>query len=63
VHLGSWRRDPGDPERFLTYREAADLLVPYVKEMGFTHIELMPVMEHPLGNGLLQCYQQIWHPG
>jgi 1,4-alpha-glucan branching enzyme len=48
VHLGSWRRDPGDPERFLTYKEAADLLVPYVKEMGFTHIELMPVMEHPL---------------
>ncbi len=48
VHLGSWRRDPGDPERFLTYREIADLLVPYVKEMGFTHIELMPVMEHPL---------------
>ena len=48
VHLGSWRRDPGDPERFLTYREVADTLVPYVKEMGFTHIELMPVMEHPL---------------
>jgi len=48
VHLGSWRRDPGDPERFLTYREIADLLIPYVKEMGFTHIELMPVMEHPL---------------
>jgi 1,4-alpha-glucan branching enzyme len=48
VHLGSWRRDPGDPQRFLTYKEAADALVPYVKEMGFTHIELMPVMEHPL---------------
>ncbi|MBW2506564.1 MAG: 1,4-alpha-glucan branching protein GlgB [Deltaproteobacteria bacterium] len=48
VHLGSWRRDPGDPARFLTYREVADTLVPYVKEMGFTHIELMPVMEHPL---------------
>jgi 1,4-alpha-glucan branching enzyme len=48
VHLGSWRRDPGDPERFLTYKEAADALVPYVKELGFTHIELMPVMEHPL---------------
>jgi len=48
VHLGSWRRDPGDPDRFLTYREIADTLVPYVKEMGFTHIELMPVMEHPL---------------
>ncbi len=48
VHLGSWQRDPGNPERFLTYKEIADTLVPYVKEMGFTHIELMPVMEHPL---------------
>jgi 1,4-alpha-glucan branching enzyme len=48
VHLGSWKRDPGDPERFLTYKEIADMLVPYVKEMGFTHIELMPIMEHPL---------------
>ncbi len=48
VHPGSWRRDPGDPERFLTFRELADQLVPYVKDMGFTHIELMPVMEHPL---------------
>jgi len=48
VHLGSWRRDPGNPDRFLTYKEVADELVPYVKEMGFTHIELMPVMEHPL---------------
>ena len=48
VHLGSWRRDPGDPQRFLTYKELADVLVPYVKQMGFTHIELMPVMEHPL---------------
>jgi 1,4-alpha-glucan branching enzyme len=48
VHLGSWRRDPFDPARFLTYREIADELVPYVKEMGFTHVELMPIMEHPL---------------
>ena len=48
VHLGSWRRDPGDPARFLTYREIADALVPYLTEMGFTHLELMPVMEHPL---------------
>jgi 1,4-alpha-glucan branching enzyme len=48
VHLGSWRRDPADPERFLTYCEVADMLVPYVKDMGFTHIELMPIMEHPL---------------
>ncbi|MBU0482244.1 MAG: 1,4-alpha-glucan branching protein GlgB [Proteobacteria bacterium] len=48
VHLGSWQRDPGDPARFLTYKELAGTLVPYVKKMGFTHIELMPIMEHPL---------------
>ena len=48
VHPGSWRRDPDEPERFLSFRELADSLVPYVKDMGFTHIELMPVMEHPL---------------
>ncbi|MEN8134737.1 MAG: 1,4-alpha-glucan branching protein GlgB [Thermodesulfobacteriota bacterium] len=48
VHLGSWRKDPGDTSRFLTYRELADYLVPYVQEMGFTHIEMLPVMEHPL---------------
>ncbi len=48
VHLGSWRKDPKDTSRFLTYRELADYLVPYVKEMGFTHIEMLPVMEHPL---------------
>ncbi len=47
VHLGSWQRDPGDPERFLTYKEIAQTLVPYVVEMGFTHVELMPIMEHP----------------
>jgi 1,4-alpha-glucan branching enzyme len=45
VHLGSWRR--ADDGRLLTYRELAARLVPYVKDMGFTHIELMPVMEHP----------------
>ncbi len=48
VHMGSWRRDPSDPSRFLSYRELADSLIPYVAEMGFTHIELMPIMEHPL---------------
>jgi 1,4-alpha-glucan branching enzyme len=47
VHLGSWRRVPEENNRFLTYRELGDQLVPYVREMGFTHIELMPVMEHP----------------
>ena len=45
VHLGSWQRSPDG--RLLTYREMADRLVPYVKEMGFTHVELLPVMEHP----------------
>jgi 1,4-alpha-glucan branching enzyme len=47
VHLGSWRRVPEQGYRQLTYRELARDLVPYVKEQGFTHIELMPVMEHP----------------
>jgi 1,4-alpha-glucan branching enzyme len=47
VHLGSWRRVPERNNGFLTYRELAEQLVPYVKEMGFTHIELLPVMEHP----------------
>ena len=47
VHLGSWARIPEERERSLTYLELADRLIPYVKEMGYTHIELMPVMEHP----------------
>src|SRR6185436_16625437 len=47
VHLGSWRRVPEHGNRYLSYRELADTLVPYVHEMGYTHIELMPVMEHP----------------
>jgi 1,4-alpha-glucan branching enzyme len=46
VHLQSWARGE-DGERFLSYRELADRLVPYVRDMGFTHIELLPVMEHP----------------
>jgi 1,4-alpha-glucan branching enzyme len=48
VHLGSWRRVPEEEGRWLTYRELADTLVPYVKEMGYTHVELLPVTEHPL---------------
>lgn len=47
VHLGSWRRVPEENNRSLSYREAADYLIPYVKEMGFTHVELLPIMEHP----------------
>ena len=45
VHLGSWKR--GEDNRRLTYRELADDLLPYVRNMGFTHIELMPINEHP----------------
>lgn len=47
VHLGSWMRMPDDDNRMLTYRELAEKLIPYVKDMGFTHIELLPVAEHP----------------
>jgi len=47
VHLGSWRRVPEEGNRWLTYREMARFLVNYVREMGFTHVELMPVTEHP----------------
>ncbi len=47
VHLGSWRRIPEEGHRPLTYAELADTLVPYAKNMGFTHIELMPVSEYP----------------
>jgi 1,4-alpha-glucan branching enzyme len=47
VHLGSWRRIPEEENRFLTYREMASYLPAYVKDMGFTHVELLPVMEHP----------------
>lgn len=47
MHLGSWMRDPQDPARFFSYREIAERLVPYIKDAGFTHVEFMPVMEHP----------------
>ena len=47
VHLGSWRRDPGNPDRFLNYQEIAHQLADYVLSLGFTHVELMPVTEHP----------------
>ena len=47
IHLGSWRRVPEDGNRSLNYREMADQLGDYLIEMGFTHAEFMPVMEHP----------------
>jgi 1,4-alpha-glucan branching enzyme len=47
VHLGSWKRRPEEGDRFLTYNELAAELVPYVQDMGFTHVEFLPVTEHP----------------
>ena len=56
VHIGSWRRNPDDAEWFLTYREIAPLLADYMNDMGFTHVEFMPVMEHPFyGSWGYQC--------
>ena len=57
VHLGSWKRPGDNPQRWLTYRELAHELVAYVKEMGYTHIELMPVSEHPFSGSW--GYQQV----
>ena len=47
VHLGAWRRVPEEGNRWLTYHELADQLIPYVKELGYSHLELLPIMEHP----------------
>jgi 1,4-alpha-glucan branching enzyme len=47
LHLGSWRRDPNNPNRLLSYREIAEPLIDHLKETGFTHVEFLPVMEHP----------------
>lgn len=47
MHLGSWKRKPEEDSRSLTYEELAEQLPAYLKEMGFTHVEFMPVMEHP----------------
>jgi 1,4-alpha-glucan branching enzyme len=48
VHLGSWMRAPEQGNRWLTYHELAGKLIPYVKEMGYSHLELLPINEHPL---------------
>ena len=47
IHPGSWKKRAEDGNRSLSFRELADELVPYVKDMGFSHVEFMPVMEHP----------------
>lgn len=48
LHLGSWTKpDPNDKDSFNSYEEIGNQLIPYIREMGFTHVELMPVMEHP----------------
>ncbi len=46
-HLGSWARVPEEGDRYLTYRELAERLIPYVRDMGFSHIELLPITEYP----------------
>ena len=48
VHLGSWRLNPLEDNRSLTYLELADELAAYAKDMGFTHLELLPVMAPPV---------------
>lgn len=47
VHMGSWLQNGNGPEDFITYRDMIDKMVPYVKDMGYTHVEFLPVMEHP----------------
>ncbi len=49
LHVGSWQKEGGPEGRALNWHELADRLIPYVKDLGFTHIELMPIMEHPFG--------------
>ena len=57
VHLGSWRRVPDEGNRFLTYRELGEALGDYVRDLGYTHVELLPVGEHPFYGSW--GYQQI----
>jgi 1,4-alpha-glucan branching enzyme len=70
VHLPSWKRpDRNNEDRYHTYQEIADRLVPYVEEMGFTHVEFMPVMEFPFdgswgyqGTGYFAPTSRFGHP-
>jgi 1,4-alpha-glucan branching enzyme len=47
MHFGSWVRSPESPDEFLSYRQMAEKLIPYLLETGFTHVEFLPLMEHP----------------
>ncbi|MBD9654697.1 1,4-alpha-glucan branching protein GlgB [Pseudomonas sp. PDM12] len=49
LHAASWRREGGEEGRLLSWKELSEQLIPYVQQLGFTHIELMPIMEHPFG--------------
>ncbi len=70
VHLASWMRpDKNNPDRYNSYSQLIDLMVPYVKDMGFTHVEFMPVMEHPFdgswgyqGAGFFAPTSRFGHP-
>ena len=55
VHMGSWKRHDDGQGLMLSYRELADDMVPYVKKMGYTHIEVMPINEHPLDASLIMA--------
>ncbi|MBI5740893.1 MAG: 1,4-alpha-glucan branching protein GlgB [Nitrospirae bacterium] len=59
VHIGSWRRVPEEGNRYLNYRELAHQLADYVKQTGFTHVELLPIMEHPFYGSW--GYQTVGH--
>ena len=61
VHLGSWRRNPEEGNRSLTYREMAPLLVEHLQLMNFTHVEFLPVMEYPFGGSW--GYQSVGYFG
>lgn len=56
LHLGSWKRKDGE---FMTYEEISEVLVEYIKEMGYTHVEFMPINEHPLDASW--GYQGVWY--